>query len=79
MEYRAEEDIWEFINNDSVFNDFVGKCVTHFEHFVIPRRDQEHEIEQDYHIPDGTTISSSSEILLRWKKGEGISISFMRW
>lgn len=79
MKYCAEEDVWEFIDCDPVFNEFVGKCVTHFEHFVIPRRDQEREIEQDYHIPDGTTISSSSEILLRWKKGEGISISFMRW
>ena len=47
----AEKDIWELIDQDERFNEFVGKCVTHFVHFVISRRDQTKEISEMYQLP----------------------------
>ena len=79
MEYRAEDDVWEIINKNPEFNTFIGKCVTHFEHFVIPRRDQEHEIAQDYQIPDEIDVGLETSVMLRWNRGAGITIEFCNW
>lgn len=79
MDYRAEDDIWEVIDESLEFKEFIGKCVTHFEHFVIPRRDQEHEIAQDYRIPSSAYDGIESTVMLRWNKGQGVTISFYNW
>lgn len=79
MKYYAEADIWELINSNPEFNNFIGKCATHFEHFVIPRRDQDCEITQDYRIPENIDAGLESYVLLRWNKGNDISIDFCKW
>lgn len=50
--FTAEDDIWEVINSDEAFNEFVGKAITHFVHFVVPRRDQTAAIKELYQIPE---------------------------
>lgn len=75
----AEDDIWETIDEDQSFNEFIGKCVSHFVHFVIPRRDQSNEIEQDYPIPENIEIVSSSLVSLRRTLDNQIVVSFSHW
>lgn len=74
----AEDDIWELINNDENFKDFIGQCVTHFTSFVVPRRDQTKDIEQDYEIPDSVDTIENSVLLRRDTKNR-IYISFVNW
>ena len=76
---EAEDDVWEWIDESAEFNEFIGKCLSHFVHFVIPRRDQTVEIEQDYQISDDIEISSSSSVLLHRDLENKIAISFITW
>ena len=75
--FTAEDDIWEIINNDKRFNDFVGKALTHFMHFVVPRRDQTAVIKELYQIPEEFVdlpalsveierVPESNEIMIRF-------------
>ena len=50
--YVAEDILWDYINEDKDFNEFVGKCVTHFNEFVYPNRNHHKIIRQDYIIPE---------------------------
>ena len=75
----AEDDIWEFIEADKKFNAFIGKCVAHFVHFVIPRRDQSKEIGQEYPIPEDIEIASASTVLLQRDLDNKIILSFVTW
>lgn len=73
----AEDDLWEYMDTDAEFNDFIGKCITHFIHFVIPRRDQSREIFQDYEIPDKIdSVAESTVRLTRKDSSNQIYISF---
>jgi len=75
----ADFDLWEFINKNQQFNDFVGQCVTHFTHFVVPRRDQTNEIAQDYPVPLGIDDVGGDRIVLTRKDGGNvIFIEFWR-
>ena len=78
-EIYAEDDIWEVMNENAEFNEFVGKCITHFAHFVVPRRDQEHDIQQDYEIPESIDANCEELIMLTREKGNKIRISFWSW
>lgn len=75
----AEDDVFELIEKDEDFKEFVGKVLTHFEHFVLPIRDQSYDIEQDYQIPERVDIATESMILVRWTRDNTITISFARW
>lgn len=74
----AEDDLFEAIEANEDFREFIGKCVTHFIHFVIPRRDQTCGVEQDYEVPESIDILDPS-VLLRREKGNKIIVSFARW
>lgn len=78
MSVFAEDDLFDYIENYEDFRDFIGKCVTHFIHFVVPRRDQTNEIQQVYEIPESIEILESS-VLLRREKGNKILLSFTEW
>lgn len=75
-----DEDIVELINKDENFKIFVKQCIDHFTHFVIPRRDQDNEIAQDYEIPDSVDYALAAMIMLTRKdKSNRIYISFWNW
>ncbi len=76
----AEDDIWEAMDGIEPFNNFIGQCVTHFAHFVIPRRDQTQEISEIYDIPKGIDGVLSSTVELTRKDSENtIYISYYDW
>lgn len=75
----ADDDLWEFINENKEFKEFVGQCVSHFVHFVIPRRDQTIEMEQDYPIPERIDISSSSLVSIKRNTHNELFVSFVTW
>ena len=77
MKFIAETDLWEYMNSNKKFNDFVGQCITHFEHFVIPRRDQTQEIAQDYPVPTDIDDVGGDRILLT-RKNSG-NVIFIDW
>ena len=79
-EIVAEDDIWEDINSMPAFNEFIGKCVTHFAHFVIPVRDQTHEISELYNTPNEIDGLLSDSVELTRKDGRNIiHISYKYW
>ena len=76
----VSKDILEYMNSDKRFNEFMGQCITHFVHFVIPRRDQTKEICQDYPIPaDIEEIGGDMVMLTRKDRANKIFIEFWRW
>lgn len=78
-EIYAEDDAWEMMDENQGFNEFVGKCITHFVHFVVPRRDQGRDIQQDYEIPENIDVDCQSRIMLTRENGNKIRISFWTW
>lgn len=75
----AEDYLWEFMDENPKFNDFVGQCVTHFVHFVVPRRDQTQEIAQDYPVPiDIEDVGGNRILLTRKDNGNVIFIDWWR-
>ena len=73
----AEFDLFEYMNENQKFNAFVGQCITHFVHFVVPRRDQTQEIAQDYPVPIGIEDVGGNRILLT-RKDNG-NVIFIDW
>lgn len=74
----ADEYMWECIDGNKAFNDYVGRCLTHFVHFVVPVRNQEHEIAQDYPIP--TDIEDvGGDVLLFTRKDNRNEIFIEFW
>lgn len=78
MDIYAEDDVFETIEENENFREFVGKCVSHFVHFVIPRRDQSKEIVQDYEIPESADILDLTLRLIR-ETDNKILMSFVTW
>ena len=76
-EFWADDDLFDDMENIPELNDHVGKCVTHFIHFVIPRRDQTMDIEQTYEIPDRFGIIEPS-LTIRRETGNRIFIKYSR-
>lgn len=75
----AEDYMWEVMNENQKFNDFVGQCITHFVHFVVPRRDQTQEIVQDYPVPiDIEDVGGDRIMLMRKDSGNVIFIDWWR-
>ena len=75
----AEDYLWEVMDENQKFNDFVGQCLTHFVHFVVPRRDQTQEIAQDYPVPiDIEDVSGDRILLTRKDNGNVIFIDWWR-
>lgn len=75
-----DEDVAELINNDKQFKIFITKCIEHFTRFVIPRRDQDKEIAQDYEIPESVDhILDAAVMLTRKDRTNKIYISFWNW
>lgn len=75
----AEDFLWEVIDENPKFNAFIGQCITHFAHFVVPRRDQTQEIAQDYSVPIDIEDAGGDRILLTRKDGGNvIFIEFWR-
>lgn len=79
MDIYAEDDVFETIEENENFREFVGKCVSHFVHFVIPRRDQSKEISQDYPIPESVPDILDTRILLTRGIDNKILMSFVTW
>ena len=77
-EFLADDDVFEDMENIPEFNDHVGKCASHFIHFVVPRRDQRSIIEQMYEIPDKFGIIEPSLTLTR-HAGNKIFIKYTRF
>ena len=75
----AEYDLFEYMDENDMFNEFIGKCISHFVHFVIPRRDQTREITQDYMVPINIEDVGGGRILLTRKDSSNvIFIEFWR-
>ena len=75
-----DEDVLELANRDEVFRNFLRQCTDHFLHFVIPRRNQDNEIAQDYPIPESVDhILDAAIMLTRKDKNNMIYISFWNW
>lgn len=75
----AEPYLWEAMDTNPKFNDFVGQCITHFVHFVVPRRDQTQEIAQDYPVPiDIEDVGGNRILLTRKDNGNVIFIDWWR-
>ena len=75
----AEDYLWEIMEENQQFNDFIGQCVTHFVHFVVPRRDQTQEIAQDYPVPiDIEDVGGNRILLTRKDNGNVIFIDWWR-
>ena len=77
-EIWTNDDLFFDIEENLGFREHVGKCLTHFLHFVVPRRDNDYDIEQDYSIPDDFGLIESS-LLIRRERGNKIFISYTRW
>ena len=76
----AQDDLWEYMDTNQKFNDFIGQCITHFIHFVIPRRDQTLEIQQDYPVPlDIDDVGGDLVMLTRKDRSNTIIVEFWRW
>lgn len=75
----AEDDVWELMDESEEFNAFVGKCITHFAHFVVPRRDQTVEICQDYMIPESIDCTIECCIMLTRELNNNVRIEFWTW
>ena len=75
----AEDDLWEYMNENRDFNDFVGECVSHFAHFVVPGQDSAMEIAQDYQVPVDIDEVGGETIMLTRRDGNVIFIEFWRW
>ena len=73
----AEYDLFNYMEENQKFNDFVGKCISHFSHFVVPRRDQTQEISQDYAVPTDIEDVGGNMILLT-RKDNG-NVIFIDW
>ena len=73
----AEEYLWEVMNQNPEFDAFVGQCITHFIHFVVPRRDQTQEIAQDYPVPITIEDVGGDRIMLT-RKDNG-NVIFVDW
>ena len=68
----AEDYLFEVMDENQRFNGFIGQCVSHFAHFVVPRRDQTREIAQDYFVPVDIDDVGGNRILLERKDGGNI-------
>ena len=68
----AEKFLWEVMDTNPKFNAFIGQCITHFVHFVVPRRDQTQEIAQDYFVPTDIEDVGGDMILLTRKDSENV-------
>ena len=73
----VEEYLWDVMDEKPQFNEFIGQCITHFAHFVVPRRDQTQEIAQDYPIPLDIDDVGGDRILLTRK--DGGNVIFIDW
>ena len=73
----AEDYLWDVMEENQAFNDFVGQCITHFIHFVVPRRDQTQEIAQDYPVPITIESVGGNRIMLT-RKDSG-NVIFVDW
>lgn len=65
--FVAEYELFNHMEENPEFNAFVGQCITHFIHFVVPRRDQTKEISQDYPVPTSIEDVGGDRILLTRK------------
>lgn len=75
-----DDDVLELANRDEAFRNFLRQCTDHFLHFVVPRRDRDSEIMQDYPIPESVDYALESTIMLTRKdKSNKIYISFWNW
>lgn len=75
----AEDFLWEVMDTNPKFNAFIGQCITHFVHFVVPRRDQTQEIVQDYPVPiDIEDVGGDRIMLMRKDSGNVIFIDYWR-
>ena len=75
----VEDYLWEIMDENPKFNDFIGQCITHFVHFVVPRRDQTQEIVQDYPVPiDIEDVGGDRIMLMRKDSGNVIFIDYWR-
>ena len=75
----VEDYLWEIMDENPKFNDFIGQCITHFVHFVVPRRDQTQEIVQDYPVPiDIEDVGGDRIMLMRKDGGNVIFIDYWR-
>lgn len=72
-----EEYLWDVMDESPQFNEFIGQCITHFVHFVVPRRDQTQEIAQDYPVPIDIDAVGGDRILLT-RKDSG-NVIFIDW
>ena len=61
----AKKDIWEYIDKSEDFNDFVGKCVTHFVYFVALSR-------EFYGIPERLRIDDKRVVVLTRKDDNSV-------
>ncbi len=75
--FIAEYELFNYMEENQAFNDFVGQCITHFVHFVVPRRDQTQEIAQDYPVPTAIEDVGGDRILLTRK--DGGNVIFIDW
>lgn len=75
----AEDYLWDIMDENKVFNKFVGDCITHFVRFVVPRRDQTKEIAQDYAVPLSIDdVGGDRLLLVRKDNSNEIFIDFWR-
>lgn len=71
--------LFEYMETNQKFNSFIGQCITHFVHFVVPRRDQTQEITQDYPVPtDIEDVGGDRVLLTRKDNGNVIFIDWWR-
>lgn len=73
----VEAFLWEVMDTNPKFNAFIGQCITHFVHFVVPRRDQTQEIAQDYFVSTDIEDVGGDRILLT-RKDNG-NVIFIDW
>lgn len=75
----AEDYLFEVMEENRKFNEFVGQCISHFVHFVIPRRDQSFEITQDYPVPlEIEDVGGNRIALTRKDNGNMIFVEFWK-
>lgn len=75
----AEDDLFEDLEENQGFNEFIGKCLSHFIHFVVPRRDQDSDIAQEYEIPESVDNIPVPSVILTRETGNKVTISYSRW
>lgn len=75
--FVAEYDLFNYMEENEAFNAFVGQCIAHFIHFVVPGRDQTQEISQDYPVP--TTIENvGGDRIMLTRKDNG-NVIYVDW